>query len=74
MARKQTKPTAPHITHTELLARAARNIEDEIRQWERRAEARPDQGADINSILAPLKDKLEAVNQLYLIETGTALI
>ena len=74
MARKQPTSSIHHITHTEILSRAARNIEDEIRQWERRAEAQPDQAAGNDSILTPLRDKLEAVNQLYLIETGTALI
>jgi hypothetical protein len=68
------KKPEPVITHTEILARAARNIEDEIKLWERRAEDQPGQTESINSLLAPIRGKLEAVNLLYLTETGSYLI
>lgn len=51
------------ITHTEILARAAQNIEAEIRTWEAAEIAAP--------MIGPLREKLEAVKTLYRIETGT---
>lgn len=59
------------ITHTEILARAAQNIEAEIRTWEDKVSGNQEIAEMAVPMLEPLREKLEAVKTLYQIETGT---
>ncbi|MEF2660186.1 MULTISPECIES: hypothetical protein [Eubacteriales] len=59
------------ITHTEILARAAQNIEAEIRTWEVAVSGNPEAAEIAAPMIGPLREKLEAVKTLYRIETGT---
>lgn len=64
------KKTAPIITYTEILARAIRTIEAEIEGWKvcfplDKAEAL------FTKATAELVAKMDALKQLYSIETGT---
>ena len=76
MAKKNT----PIITHTEILVRAIRSIEDEIERWQcgpSNLGPAADEGfADtvremVEASTAPLIKKLEALKEMYRIETGT---
>lgn len=67
MARRQT----PIITHTEILTRAIRSIDQEIGTWKARCEGIPDAEQMIAEATAGLAEKLAALNELYRIETGT---
>ena len=67
MAKKKPEPI---ITHTEILCRAIGSLEEEIRNWESRCEGKPWLEDEIKLITAPIRDKLDAVMQLYRIETG----
>lgn len=58
------------ITHTEILARAAQNIEAEIRTWEVTVSGNPEAAEIAAPMIGPLREKLEAVKTLYRIETG----
>lgn len=59
------------ITHTEILVRAAQNIEVEIRTWEVTVSGNPEAAGMASPMIGPLREKLEAVKTLYRIETGT---
>ena len=68
MARKNE----PIITNTEILARAIRSIDEEMRELEEKASSLP---ADLRQQwmepqAKPLRGKREALNMLYCIETG----
>lgn len=67
------KKPEPILTHTEILCRAIRNIEDEIKSMEKKIENLPiAQAEDFRSVcIEPLLPKLEALKQMYRIETGT---
>jgi hypothetical protein len=67
------KKEAPIITHTEILSRAARSIELEIEDWERKAESLPGAAGMLDQVISGLREKLEAVRTLYRIETGSDL-
>ena len=68
MARK----TIPIITHTEILSRAIRSIEEEIAYWHSKCEAFPQEQRDklFAASTMDLTEKLEALKNLYRIETG----
>ena len=66
------KKTTPIITHTEIINRAIRNIEDEIEDWRHKCEWLPQELREqmfCNST-KDLAAKLTALKSLYLIETG----
>ena len=67
MAKKKAEPV---ITHTEILCRAIESLESEIRNWELRCEGKPGLEEEIKFITSPLRDKRDALLQLYRIETG----
>lgn len=69
MARRQTDPI---INHTEIYSRAIRNILDEIKSWEDRCKNLPKEERDsiISEFSAPLTPKLDALKELYRIESG----
>lgn len=67
------KKDAPIITHTEILSRAARSIELEIEDWERKAESLPGSAGMLGQVTSGLREKLEALRTLYHIETGSDL-
>lgn len=67
MARRQT----PIITHTEILSRAIRSIEQEIDTWRERCERIPDGEQMLKDATADLAAKLDAIKELYRIETGS---
>lgn len=66
------KKEAPIITHTEILSRAARSIELEIEDWERK-ESLPGAAGMLDQVISGLREKLEALRTLYHIETGSDL-
>lgn len=67
------KKEQPVITYTEILSRAAGSIEREIDDWKRQAKHFP--GADdmLTGYVKGLQVKLDAINTLYRIETGSSL-
>ena len=69
MAKKST----PIITHTEILNRAICSIKAEIADWHNKCESLPQPLKDemIAQATAPLQEKLDALKELYRIETGT---
>ena len=74
MAKKNT----PIITHTEILCLAIRSLMDEIKDYERRGaeiieKTRSKEIADniVAQLVAPITPKLEALKEMYRIETGT---
>ena len=69
MAKKQMEPI---ITHVEIYTRAIRNILDEIKTWEDRCEGLPQGQREemVSRATAPLHSKLEALKEMYRIESG----
>lgn len=67
------KKEVPIITHIEILSRAARSIELEIEDWERKAESLPSSAEMLDQVTKGLREKLEALRTLYRIETGSDL-
>lgn len=69
MAKKST----PIITHTEILNRAIGSITAEIADWYTKCESLPQPIRDetIQKATEPLQEKLDALKELYRIETGT---
>ena len=67
------KNTSPIITHTEILARAIRTIEDDIAEWRCKCEAFPQEqrATMLAASTKELTEKLEALKTLYRFETGT---
>ena len=67
------KKTAPIITHTEIIALAIRSIESDIAERTSMCEKLPKEQRDtmIAAATRELKEKLEALETLYRIETGT---
>ena len=63
------KKTTPIITHTEILIRAIRSIEDEIEEWHTKSGNIPQEL--ITKATEEPRAKLEALKALYRIETGT---
>jgi len=70
MANKAT----PVITHTEILCRAIRSIEDEIKSQEAQVGAFPGGKELIAAYVNERLSKLEALKEMYRIETGTDYI
>lgn len=67
------KKTTPVITHTEIISRAIRSIEEDIGECRRRCEELP-QHLRAQMLDASTKDlvvKLTALRSLYLMETGS---
>ena len=64
MAKKNT----PIITHTEILARAIRTIEDEIAEWHSKCAGIPQE--HIDTATEELRSKLDTLKQMYFVETG----
>jgi hypothetical protein len=67
------KKCMPVITHTEILARAAKSIEDEISGWEQKFEGFDGMEEMLSSTTKELHKKLDAVKTLYQIETGSSM-
>ena len=69
MARGKIIEPRPVLTHTEILARALRSIDDEINHWREACES---SGAikHFDDLTAELRAKREAAANLYRIETG----
>lgn len=67
------KKEQPVITYTEILSRAAGSIERDIAEWQDKAKGL--QGAEnmLGQYVDGLRKKLDAVNTMYRIETGSAL-
>lgn len=66
------KPT-PIITHTEILNRAIHSIKAEIADWQCKCQAFPQEQQDafLAQATGDLRAKLEALKEMYRIETGT---
>lgn len=60
--------TSPIITHTEILARAIRTLDDEITEWENKSDYFPQEL--IAKATEEPRAKMEALKTLYRIETG----
>lgn len=67
------KKEQPVITYTEILSRAARSIERDIAEWQDKAKGL--QGAEnmLGQYVDGLRKKLDAINTMYRIETGSDL-
>lgn len=64
------KKTVPTITHVEILSRAIRSIEDEIRSQEEVMGEIPECKDMLAAYMAERTPKLEALKEMYRIETG----
>ena len=66
------KRNAPIITNTEILARAIRSVDEEMEKLQRIASQLSAEQRQqwLDPQLSPLKEKREALNMLYCIETG----
>lgn len=67
------KPT-PIITYKEILCRAIRNIEGEIEEMQKRCEGKTGDATIkeiLDSYIAERTPKIEALKEMYRIETGT---
>ena len=67
------KNEMPIITYTEILSRAARTLEVEISEWERRCEGLPSGEDMLERSTADRKEKLKSIRLMYRIETGTEM-
>lgn len=67
------KKTTPIITHTEILNRAIYSVEEEIANWHNKCEGLPQEQKDkmFDYATKELQDKLDALKEMYRIETGT---
>lgn len=65
------KKNSPIITHVEILCNAIRNIEREIRDQKAFMDGIPQCEAMLASYIAERTPKLEALKEMYRIETGT---
>lgn len=61
----------PIITHVEILSRAIRSIEDEIRNQEEAMGNTPEFKDMLTAYISERTPKLEALKEMYRIETGT---
>lgn len=64
------KKTVPIITHVEILSRAIRSIEDEIRNQEEVMGEIPECKDMLAAYIAERTPKLEALKEMYRIEIG----
>ena len=70
------KQTTPIITHTEILSRAIRSIEDEISEYRHKCEGLPQDIREqmFNASTKELVMKQTALRTMYLFETGTEYV
>jgi hypothetical protein len=70
---REMKKEQPVITYTEILSRAAGSIERDIAEWQDKAKGL--QGAEnmLGQYVDGLRKKLDAINTMYRIETGSDL-
>lgn len=61
----------PVISHVEILCRAIRNIEDEIKNQEAYMGGIPEREAMLAAFVNERRPKLDALKEMYRIETGT---
>lgn len=66
--------TKPIITHTEILCLAIRNIEDKILDQTAQLGAIPSCDEMLNACISEGIAKLDALKEMYRIETGTEYI
>ena len=64
------KKKTPIITHTEILARAIQSIKQEIDGWRENCENMQEGAQMFEAATAGLSAKLDALKDLYRIETG----
>ena len=66
------KKTIPIITHTEILSRAIRSIEEDIADWHQKCDGLPQAQKDamVAAATEELRVKLDTLKTLYRIETG----
>lgn len=62
---------APIITHVEILCRAIRSIEEESKEQKAVMGSIPECEAMLNAYINERNSKLEALKEMYRIETGT---
>ena len=68
------KKATPIITHTEILCYAIRNIEAEIEDMRQRCEGKPGAEEFLASTTERLTPKLEALREMYRMETGVEYV
>lgn len=68
----------PILTHTEILCFAIRHLQSEIEDIKRKGQNLADRTGNkemadgiTNTLIAPINPKLEALKEMYRIETGT---
>ena len=66
--------TKPIITNVEILCRAIRSVEDEINAEKARYTGTPGMECYLEGVIAELVGKLDALHNLYHIETGTEYV
>lgn len=66
------KRSKPIITHTEIFSRAIKSVEAEIDEWRRRCAGFPQEEREkmFSAATEELRNKLEALKEMYRIETG----
>lgn len=69
---EMTRKCKPVITNTEILARAIRSVDEEMQALAKIASQIPEDKRRewLDPQVNPLKEKREALNMLYCIETG----
>ena len=70
MPRKSPRPI---ITHTELLNLAFKELLAQLRGWETSNIKHPEFKEFNEEQIKPIREKMIAINQMYLFETGTEL-
>ena len=68
MAKKRPDPA---LTHTGLLCLAYRALEQDVRNWETSLANLPAEERRLEKICETQLRQMEAIRQMYLIETGT---
>ena len=70
------KTIVPVITHTEIISRAIRSVKEEIADWRLKCEGLAPEHLEamFNESTEGLRDKLEALKQMYRFETGTEYV
>ena len=70
MAKKRPVPV---LTHTELLCLAYRALEDDVRHWQNACAGHPDADEQVQHICARQLAQMDAIREMYRIETCTEL-
>ncbi len=68
------KKTGPVITHTQTLCYAIRHLENEIESMRSRCEGKPGAEELLKMHIAQFGPQLEALKQMYQIETGVEYV